>query len=336
LGDLLFTFLMVFREGVETVLFLATLSLSSGGLLATLGALLGLGSAVAFGVLFVRGSMRIDLGPSSRSPTSRARDLRRTAAVQRLPRAVGGGWVPASRHTMAVRSVGAQQLLLHPGGARPAARPAAVPGRLQAPRRHPGAAARLEAPRRREGRARAGPAPSASPSSPRSASASSTAEGKTLSPANPVTAGARPLQLGLRAAAGRFHLHRFAVDLGAGRSVRIIAVETGGPTSASRSLSTPAMRHHGYLETGGEIECLHCGAAIYPRRSARPAAATDTAAGARAGGGWYWPAAISSAARRSSNSRRRSPAVFLRLLAESLRRGRRRKVPSPARRSCSA
>jgi high-affinity iron transporter len=62
IGLFLFTFLMIFREGIETVLFLSALSLTTTGLLSFLGAMIGLGAAVVFGVLFVRGSVRIDLG----------------------------------------------------------------------------------------------------------------------------------------------------------------------------------------------------------------------------------------------------------------------------------
>src|SRR5688572_32189722 len=58
LGLFLFTFLMVFREGVETVLFLSALSLTTSGLMAVLGVVIGLGAAVVFGVMFVRGSLR--------------------------------------------------------------------------------------------------------------------------------------------------------------------------------------------------------------------------------------------------------------------------------------
>ena len=61
-GLFLFTFLMVVREGVETVLFLAAVSLTTTGLATLLGAFVGLGLAVWFGILFVRGSLRIDLG----------------------------------------------------------------------------------------------------------------------------------------------------------------------------------------------------------------------------------------------------------------------------------
>lgn len=56
-----FAFLMVFREGAETVLFLSAVRLTTDSLLSLLGALLGLGAAVVFGVLFVQGSVRVDL-----------------------------------------------------------------------------------------------------------------------------------------------------------------------------------------------------------------------------------------------------------------------------------
>jgi high-affinity iron transporter len=60
-GLFLFTFLMVAREGVETVLFLAAVSLTTTGTMSAIGIVVGLLLAVAFGVLFVRGSLRIDL-----------------------------------------------------------------------------------------------------------------------------------------------------------------------------------------------------------------------------------------------------------------------------------
>jgi uncharacterized membrane protein len=56
------TFFLVLREGVETVLFLAAVNLTTDALLAFAGGLAGILIAVAFGVAFVRGSVRIDLG----------------------------------------------------------------------------------------------------------------------------------------------------------------------------------------------------------------------------------------------------------------------------------
>ena len=61
LGLFLFVFLMVFREGVETVLMLSAVSLNSSDLLNFFGGLAGLGLAVVFGVIFVRGTVRLDL-----------------------------------------------------------------------------------------------------------------------------------------------------------------------------------------------------------------------------------------------------------------------------------
>jgi len=60
-GVFLFTFLMVVREGVETVIFLRAVSSSQG----TWGVFIGVGAGVlaatAFGVLFVKGSLRVDI-----------------------------------------------------------------------------------------------------------------------------------------------------------------------------------------------------------------------------------------------------------------------------------
>ena len=60
-GLFAFVFLMVFREGIETVAILAGVSLNSTELMSFLGTLIGVGLAVVFGVMFVKGSVRIDL-----------------------------------------------------------------------------------------------------------------------------------------------------------------------------------------------------------------------------------------------------------------------------------
>jgi high-affinity iron transporter len=60
-GIFLFVFLMVFREGVETVLLLSAVSLNTSGILDIIGIALGLGLAILFGVSFVRGTIRINL-----------------------------------------------------------------------------------------------------------------------------------------------------------------------------------------------------------------------------------------------------------------------------------
>ncbi len=61
-GFLLFVFLMVLREGAETVLILsAVIAGLDRALLSFLGTLAGVGVAVLFGVTFVKGSVRINL-----------------------------------------------------------------------------------------------------------------------------------------------------------------------------------------------------------------------------------------------------------------------------------
>jgi high-affinity iron transporter len=60
-GLFVFVFLLVLREGVETVLFLSVVSLNSTELLSMIGTVLGVAVAVLFGVVFVKGTVRINL-----------------------------------------------------------------------------------------------------------------------------------------------------------------------------------------------------------------------------------------------------------------------------------
>jgi uncharacterized membrane protein len=101
-GLFLFSFAMLFREGAETAIFLSAASFNSAGLGMWLGAALGLVLAAIFGVMFVRGALRIPLGPFF-SLTSAVLLL---IAVQLI---VGGlhelseaGVLPASRNEMAI------------------------------------------------------------------------------------------------------------------------------------------------------------------------------------------------------------------------------------------
>src|SRR5712692_7616458 len=60
-GLFAFVFLMVLREGVETVLILAGVSFNSTELMNFVGTLTGVMLAILFGVMFVKGSVRINL-----------------------------------------------------------------------------------------------------------------------------------------------------------------------------------------------------------------------------------------------------------------------------------
>jgi high-affinity iron transporter len=61
IGLFLFIFLMVLREGAETVLILSAVSLNSSELFSFIGTVLGIAAAIAFGVAFVKGSVKINL-----------------------------------------------------------------------------------------------------------------------------------------------------------------------------------------------------------------------------------------------------------------------------------
>jgi FTR1 family protein len=61
LGLFLFVLLMVFREGIETVLLLAAVSFRSSDLFNFIGGVIGLSLAVGLGVAFFKGSIKVDL-----------------------------------------------------------------------------------------------------------------------------------------------------------------------------------------------------------------------------------------------------------------------------------
>ncbi|HLB27776.1 MAG TPA: Fe-S-containing protein, partial [Dehalococcoidales bacterium] len=60
-GLLAFTFFMVAREGIETVIFLAAATLGESNIFAFIGGLLGIAMAVLFAIFFIRGSLRLNL-----------------------------------------------------------------------------------------------------------------------------------------------------------------------------------------------------------------------------------------------------------------------------------
>ena len=60
-GLFVFVFLMVFREGTETVLFLAAVSLRTTALMNFIGGVIGLALAVGLGVAFFKGSLKVNL-----------------------------------------------------------------------------------------------------------------------------------------------------------------------------------------------------------------------------------------------------------------------------------
>jgi high-affinity iron transporter len=272
-GIFLFTFLMIFREGVETVLFLAAVSLTTTGLSALLGTVVGLALATLFGVLFTRGSLRIDI----------ARFMRVTAAallifvvqlvINGYHELAEAGWLPANRATMAavgplvrhdvffLLAIFALPLLA-----------LAMPGRTAATAvaaANPAAERLQRATARRALRARV------------AACALGVAVlsllGMDVAYSQPATL-SPPVHL-MADAAGRVslpaselsdgELHRYAVTVG-GRQVRFIALEIAPGKAVAAFDACVICGAEGYVQQGAEILCRHCHSAVYPPSIGRP------------------------------------------------------------------
>jgi high-affinity iron transporter len=101
-GVFVFVFLMIFREGVETVLMLAALRLDTSGILEGIGAVLGIGLAVLFGVSFVRGTIRVNLKQFFQMTTVILMVVVAQLALTGLHELSEGQILPSSRTEMAL------------------------------------------------------------------------------------------------------------------------------------------------------------------------------------------------------------------------------------------
>jgi len=276
-GIFLFTFLMVFREGMETVLFLSALSLTTGGLETLLGVLGGLIAAFVFGVLFVRGSLRVDLGRFFKITGIALLIFVAQLLVNGYHELAEAGWLPANQTSMAtigplvknefffIVAVLALPLLMllvpGSGGRRGAASPAPGGG---------SAAARLErAAAERQARARVwGGSLGVAILAALGLGFVYSRPPATLSAASPVAVGADGL---VRLPVADFRgtaLRRYVVTLGSA-TVRFIAVPLDDPGKPGAAIATAfdaceICGAKGYYQEGGNVTCLHCGSAIYP------------------------------------------------------------------------
>jgi high-affinity iron transporter len=101
-GLFAFVFLMVLREGVETVLILSAVSLNSTELLSFLGTFLGVIAAIAFGVMFVKGSVRINLQKFFRVTTVILFFVAAQLLISGLHELSENGVLPSSKTEMAI------------------------------------------------------------------------------------------------------------------------------------------------------------------------------------------------------------------------------------------
>jgi high-affinity iron transporter len=102
IGLFFFVFLMVLREGAETVLILSAVSLNSTELMSFLGTLLGVLTAVAFGVMFVKGSVRINLQKFFRVTTAILFLVAAQLLISGLHELSESGVIPSSKREMAL------------------------------------------------------------------------------------------------------------------------------------------------------------------------------------------------------------------------------------------
>lgn len=101
-GLFVFVFLMVFREGVETVLVLAGLKFNTTELLTLMGTIAGILLAIVFGVIFVKGSVRINLQRFFRVTTVILIFVAVQLVIAGLHELSENGVLPSSREEMAL------------------------------------------------------------------------------------------------------------------------------------------------------------------------------------------------------------------------------------------
>jgi len=102
IGLFVFVFLMIMREGVETVLILSAVTLNSTELLGFLGTLLGVLVAVGFGVMFVKGSVRVNLQKFFRITTVILFFVAAQLLISGLHELSENGVLPSSKREMAI------------------------------------------------------------------------------------------------------------------------------------------------------------------------------------------------------------------------------------------
>jgi FTR1 family protein len=101
-GIFLFVFLMVLREGVELALILRAVELSSDGLQTWIGTLLGLAAAIAVGLFFFKGTVKIPLHRFFAVTTVILWLVAAQLAITGLHELSEARWIPSSKQEMAL------------------------------------------------------------------------------------------------------------------------------------------------------------------------------------------------------------------------------------------
>jgi len=102
IGLFIFVFLMVLREGAETVLILSAVTLNSSELMSFIGTVMGIVVAILFGVMFVKGSVKINLQKFFRVTTAILFLVAGQLVISGLHELSENGVLPSSRQEMAI------------------------------------------------------------------------------------------------------------------------------------------------------------------------------------------------------------------------------------------
>jgi FTR1 family protein len=101
-GIFLFVFLMVVREGAELALILRAVELSSAGLQTWIGTIVGIAAAVAVGLFFFKGTLRVPLHRFFAVTSIILMLVAFQLALTGLHELSESRWLPSSKHEMAV------------------------------------------------------------------------------------------------------------------------------------------------------------------------------------------------------------------------------------------
>jgi high-affinity iron transporter len=155
-GIFLFVFLMVLREGAELALILRAVELSSAGLQTWIGTLVGIAAAVAVGLFFFKGTLRVPLHRFFAATSAILMLVAFQLAITGLHELSEAQWLPSSKTEMAIIGpvvrnelfffvliFGAAALMVlrewqsasHKNGSRPGDKNAAGPGTGEAEKR---------------------------------------------------------------------------------------------------------------------------------------------------------------------------------------------------------
>jgi len=101
-GLALFVFLMVLREGAELALILRAVELSTEGLQTWIGTIVGIGAAIAVGLFFFKGTLKVPLHRFFAVTSVILILVSVQLAVTGLHELSEARWIPSSKHEMAL------------------------------------------------------------------------------------------------------------------------------------------------------------------------------------------------------------------------------------------